>query len=289
EQATPAASAWDDADELPFEATTPAAKMPVWDAPPPINAPAAEEPEWGFDEAQIEAARGSMPAAAVPKLHNEKERPGRFGLLVALMVIAIVAGAGYFGFLWWQGREDAAVPAVAESTPAPVTTSASPVTTTTAPDTMVDLAPPMTITAAPAPATTTITAPPPVATAATASVEPSPTQALPRVTARTPVTTPAASTPGRERLDAMARQYASNPSGNFTVQIQILCDAGNLDKLTRTGGENVWFVPQPIGERSCYRVFWGRYSTREQAQQALAQIPAGVRDRNSAVKAVPKG
>ena len=88
----------------------------------------------------------------------------------------------------------------------------------------------------------------------------------------------------------MAREFATNASGNFTVQIQILCDASNVEKLMSSGGQNIWFVPQTIGgTRSCYRVFWGRYNTREQAQQAIAQIPASVRDRNAAVKPVPKG
>jgi septal ring-binding cell division protein DamX len=86
----------------------------------------------------------------------------------------------------------------------------------------------------------------------------------------------------------MAREFAARATGNFTVQIQILCDASNVEKLMRSGGE-VWFVPQTIGARSCYRVFWGRYNTRDQAQQAVAQIPADIRDPNAAVKPVPKG
>jgi septal ring-binding cell division protein DamX len=86
----------------------------------------------------------------------------------------------------------------------------------------------------------------------------------------------------------MARQFATSPTGNYTVQIQILCDASNVEKLMRGSADSVWFVPQTIGTRSCYRVFWGRYATREQAQQGMAQIPAGIRDQNAAVKAVPK-
>ena len=58
--------------------------------------------------------------------------------------------------------------------------------------------------------------------------------------------------------------------------------------LLRIGVELGWFVPQPIQNRSCYRVFWGRYASREAAQQALASIPASLRDRSSAVKPVPK-
>jgi septal ring-binding cell division protein DamX len=107
------------------------------------------------------------------------------------------------------------------------------------------------------------------------------------VTARTTAATPASGAV-KDRVDAMAREYASGATGNFTVQIQILCDASNVEKLIRGGGD-VWFVPQTIGSRPCYRVFWGRYNTRDQAQQAIAQIPASIRDRNAAVKPVPKG
>jgi septal ring-binding cell division protein DamX len=86
----------------------------------------------------------------------------------------------------------------------------------------------------------------------------------------------------------MARDYAASPTGNYTVQIQILCDPANLEKAMRAGGENVWFVPQTLGQRACYRVFWGHFDSRAQAQQALAQVPASLRDKSSAVKAVPK-
>jgi septal ring-binding cell division protein DamX len=87
----------------------------------------------------------------------------------------------------------------------------------------------------------------------------------------------------------MAREFAANPSGNFTVQVQILCEPSNLTKAMSSGGNNVWFVPQQIGSRPCYRVFWGRYNTRDEAQRALAAIPADVRDPSAAVKPIPKG
>lgn len=302
----PAPSAWDDGDELPlaFDANAPAPKMPSWDAPPPIHSPASaqeDEPEWGFDEAQLEAARGSLPGAAAPVAAKpKKQRGGAYGILVTVLVIAIIGGAGYFGFMWWQDRQQAVAelaarpskptPVLATTTTAPEPTATATIVETAAPTTTAattsTAAPPMTITAAPTPVPTTT-----VATTTTAAPEPSPTQALPRVTARStpPSTSGTTSNAGRERLDAMARQYAANPSGNFTVQIQILCDASNLEKLTRTSADNVWFVPQTIGTRSCYRVFWGRYSTREQAQQAIAQIPASIRDKSAAVKAVPRG
>ena len=86
----------------------------------------------------------------------------------------------------------------------------------------------------------------------------------------------------------MARQFLATASGNFTVQIQILCESSNLDKVLQEGGTDVWFVPQQIGQRACYRVLWGRFNTRDEAQRAMAQIPAGLRDRAAAVKPVPK-
>ena len=137
-------------------------------------------------------------------------------------------------------------------------------------------------------ATTTTTAPPP-APPATA------TTALPKVTPKPLVvatTEPAPEPPTNDikaRYDAMAKQFAANPSGNFTVQVQILCEPSNLAKALSAGGSNVWFVPQSIGARSCYRVFWGRYATREEAQRAMGSIPSDVLDRSAAVKPVPKG
>ncbi|MDP9191947.1 MAG: hypothetical protein M3P06_09640 [Acidobacteriota bacterium] len=301
-------SAWDDADELPIDRTpdvTAPAPMPVWSAPvaapsrtaaPP---PLESEPEWGFDEAQLEAARAASPDARGSAVPPRKQRSGRYGFLIALMLIAILGGAGYFGFMWWQGRQQAAIPTpqLAPRTAARATTPAA-AATSQATTTVAELT---TTTQAPEPPSSGMTIlPPPTKTApttattapATASAEPPPTQALPRVTARTaPAST--APAPGsnatKDRVDAMARDFASRATGNFTVQIQILCDASNVEGLMRTGGASVWFVPQSLGDRSCYRVFWGRYNTRDQAAQALAQIPAGIRDRNAAVKAVPKG
>ena len=286
--------------------------MPSWQTPPrdalavPIQtsveppADPEEEQNWGFDEAQIETARRAevpVAAAAAPAARRVPREPKkgrrRYGFVVLLLLIALLAGAGYFGLAWWQGRQEsgaaiaagglrAADPGAAPlaTTPPAVATSG---TTTSAPapaiitpqptTTMAEAGPAAaTITAAPAAAAPVqITAPAPAATA---------TEAQPRAAA--------GGSAGQQRIDALARQYATNPTGNYTVQIQILCDPANVDKAIRAGSENVWFVPQTIGGRACYRVFWGRYDTRAAAQQALGSIPASLRDRSAAVKAVPR-
>ncbi|HEX6639748.1 MAG TPA: DUF4388 domain-containing protein [Thermoanaerobaculia bacterium] len=291
----PTPSAWDEADEVPLDlsldTTTPTPKLPVWDAaPPPISGlprakPVVDEPEWGFDEAQLDAARAASVPVAAKRDATAKDRPGRYGLLVLLLLIAILGAAGYFGWRWWQGRQAAApTPAPAVASQQPVTPPPAPVTTTTVEPTATS-APVVTATVAAPPTTTSAPTPAAPTPVATASVEPPPTQPLPRVTARTTPAAPAAS----DSVDAKAREFAANATGNYTVQIQILCNSANVEKLMRSGGESVWFVPQAIGDRSCYRVFWGRYNTRDQAQQAIGQIPAAFRDKNAAVKSVPKG
>jgi septal ring-binding cell division protein DamX len=124
--APPAASVWDDpVDDDQFPATEIA-------APPPIT-PAAE-PQWGFDEAQIEAAR----RAAVP-LHGDDAvptsaltsdipppEPRKSSMLMPLLLLLLVAAGAYGGWKWWQKRQAAkSAPPIAATKPivAPALTS----------------------------------------------------------------------------------------------------------------------------------------------------------------------
>ncbi len=309
-------------------ATTQAAAMPSWDTPPPaavapvpvnVEPPAAASKEqWGFDEAQLETAqRAAAPAPIPPPVYGAKRsgnntpmRPvvksgggKRTAFLIVLLLLALLGVGGYYGWKWWQDRQ-AAETQVAQTQPvapppAPVksdtmgtiveaptvTTDTAATTATTAtaiePTTTTMSAAPMNITAtAPAtqpPATTTTSAPPPATTTAPAAVQP-----LPVVVPKT--TTPA----GDTRLDQMARDFAANPQGNFTVQVQILCTPANVEQAMRQGGGQVWFVPQSIKGRSCYRVFYGHYQTREEATVGLGRVPSALRDPNMAVKPVPR-
>ena len=284
--------------------------MPSWDTPPPaavapipvpVEPPAEQaEEQWGFDEAQIETAQraATPPPAPIPSpSYAKKTRTGapprpvvksgggkRTAILIVLLLLAILGGGGYAGWMWWQKRQAAAEPQVAVARPvtpavvqadapaAPVETATS-TTNTTDTTTTTNMA---TTTVVEQP-NVTATAPPPAppVTATTASVEP-----LPAVVPR-----PAA---GGSRLEQMARDFAANPQGNFTVQIQILCDPSNVEQAMRQGGGQVWFVPQTIKGRSCYRVFYGRFATREEASSALARVPSALRDPQAAVKPVPR-
>ncbi|HEX7708434.1 MAG TPA: DUF4388 domain-containing protein [Thermoanaerobaculia bacterium] len=274
-------SVWDEPDveetpppvdpiESPGEPEEPAWDLPPREIPPPapIELPAQpEEERWGFDDAQLETAeRGVITGRGNPPIRDVGEPPSRrYGLLIAAMVVFILAGAGWFGYQWWLNRETDA-PAVAEVRQ----TAAVPMTPVPA-DRVEEVS--EGITTAP-PADLTLTTAAPAAVPVPVAV---PEQA--------PVT--AAAGGNRAQLDAAAREYAANPTGNYTVQIQILCDPGNLEGAIRTGGGEIWFVPQMLGDRACYRVFWGRYESEREAQAALAAIPAALRDRSSAVRPVP--
>ena len=322
----PARSAWDeDEHEEPVGTPAETSRMPAWDAPPPAAAvpipapvaPPAEpaEEQWGFDEAQIETAqRAAAPPPIPPPVYGTKQpvRPvvksgggKRTGILLGLLLLVVVAAAGYAGWMWWQKRQSAA-PEVVERRPvtppavqgdAPVAPAATPADTGTIVEAPVT--PPATTTTTtaaptPQPMTITSTAPanvlPPATTTtdATATAAPATTATAAPAAAVQPLPAVIPKSGGSARLDQMAREFAANPQGNFTVQIQILCDPGNVEKAMRQGGGQVWFVPQTIKGRSCYRINYGRFATRAEASQAMASVPAALRDPNAAVRGITR-
>ncbi len=86
----------------------------------------------------------------------------------------------------------------------------------------------------------------------------------------------------------MAREFAAAPNAKFTVQFEIVCEPSNITKALREGGTNVWFIPIAIKGRSCYRVFWGRYQTRDAGERAIGEVPASLREAKPAVIQVPQ-
>jgi septal ring-binding cell division protein DamX len=212
----PPSSVWDDpVDDDQFSATE--------IAPPPI--PTVLEPQWGFDEAQIEAAR----RAAVP-LHGDDEvptsamtsdippEPRKRSMLMPLLLLLLIAVGGYAGWNWWQQRQPSrsvsatTVPPVTRPQTPPATTSngnagASPTVTNTPPSTT-SVASAATATnrnagvspAGPAASSPTVTKPRPATTSA-APVTPT---AVPHVAATT-------STPPKTTTTAPPRVAATTP------------------------------------------------------------------------------
>jgi hypothetical protein len=346
--------AWESA-----QATPPAPSRSVWDEPEDddqfsgtevlpsavaVNEPENaldSEPQWGFDEAQIEAARRAavpvrakedLPKAAVPTSKPPKSG-SRAGLWVLIILLLAIGAAAYPAWQWWQAR-NAPEPIVAvhraklrkDDVPpadsAPQTASApantetiAPMLSTSANTTTVAPPPPLSAMATqtvPSPKQTLGTTkqtpavpkqaqgsmkPTPVATSgaratrtptpATAAVAPvsTSTAAAPHLErtqagAATITNTPTASAPAsdatRGKYDSMARDFAAQKGGNYTVQFELVCETASITRALSASSDKVWFVPISYRGRPCYRVFWGRYETSTEAIAASKQMPSGL-------------
>jgi septal ring-binding cell division protein DamX len=249
--AAPAASVWDDpVDDDQFSATE--------IAPPPIGP--ALEPQWGFDEAQIEAAR----RAAVP-LHADEvptsamtsdfptPEPRKRSMLMPLLLLLLIAIGGYAGWNWWQQRQAAktaaAIPPPMTNTQPATTSSAAAVTTShrnagvspagpaaSSPPTMTK---PQMVTTSGTPITTT-TIPPRVA-ATTSTAPKTTTTAPPRVAATAPpkaAPKPAAASTSTTHLErtATGATITNASSAPATDATRAKYDGMASDFATQKGG-----------------------------------------------------
>jgi hypothetical protein len=311
----------------PAETAMPAWDMPatavttrsVWDepdepalAPPPdqtIELAPPEEPasdhQWGFDEAQIEAARRAavpvrskdeVPPAA-PRAERPPAPPRRSSALIWILLLVLLGAGGWYGWRWWQGR---AAQSVASAAPPPPVKS---VALDTAPQPIVA---PQPATPTPAPNSTTaeftdVNKPLPAVQRKTAARPPTPVPArVPAATPRIDRTTTGAPTitnvPAgggssdamQQKYTAMARDFASRPGGAYTVQFELVCETASVGRALRDGGANVWFVTTTYRNRPCYRVFWGRYDTQAAASAAAKNIPSALAGGAPVVVKIPR-
>ena len=129
-----------------------------------------------------------------------------------------------------------------------------------------------------------------VATApAAAAVAPT---ALPAPTAAPPATVPAigpsprparpvpAAAPprSREAWSALAerdrRALLSDPRTRFSIQLELVCELPSLDEAwVYDSAGMMWLLPAAHAGRPCYRVFWGRYETLEEARAGKSTVP----------------
>ena len=89
---------------------------------------------------------------------------------------------------------------------------------------------------------------------------------------------PAPLTPSASKYAAQSQQYAKEAATvPFTVQFALVCRDASIENNVRLGGSKIWYVPIGYRGETCYKVYWGRYSTRQQAEQGVAEIPAALR------------
>ena len=55
-----------------------------------------------------------------------------------------------------------------------------------------------------------------------------------------------------------------------------------------TCGSAVWWLPTTYHGKPCYRVFWGRFATREEAVKAAAEIPDALHGSSPVVVKIPR-
>ncbi|HSN69500.1 MAG TPA: hypothetical protein VLV48_09655, partial [Thermoanaerobaculia bacterium] len=211
--------------------------------PPDLDAPSIEE----------------IPAAeAFPHVERVPRKRSLLRSLVPVGVLVLLAAVAWGGWLWWSGREQAERQPAVENAAAPRPSREEP---------------PASAASAPAPAPGTA-----VPTETVASVPPAVAQPVPTRPAPQPVPPVAASgEPRRERYQDMAEAFRrEGRSVAYTLQFEIVCQTESVTKAL-AAGSSVWFVPIQYRGAACFRVFWGRYETREAAERARYEIPAPLR------------
>ena len=107
-----------------------------------------------------------------------------------------------------------------------------------------------------------------------------------------PVPAPVAEAPHQVPLPAVRgesvpRSGTGEGPAKFTLQIELVCQRASLDKARATGGEKIWSVPISYRNQQCYRVFWGRFATKADAESAINEVPAGLRTSKPVAVTIP--
>jgi hypothetical protein len=79
-----------------------------------------------------------------------------------------------------------------------------------------------------------------------------------------------------QRAERDQKSAASDRDARFAIQLELACEVPSLSEAfghDRPAG-NMWVVPTPYRGKTCFRVLWGRYPTREAADGALGSAPA---------------
>ena len=113
-------------------------------------------------------------------------------------------------------------------------------------------------------------------TAAPARPAPAPTKAA-SAAPRTASSTAAPRT-RKQWLDRAGRDQraaAADHNARFAIQLELACQVESLREAwshDRPGG-SMWVLTTSFQGRTCFKVLWGRYGTREAAAQALESVP----------------
>ncbi len=267
-----------------FDARNAAPTFDAEDAAPILDASEAAADEYTRVEAEETFSETPVPeepagtpydfqrpldtSTGVGSLERPRHRSSATLLVILGLLVAATAAVVY-----WRARG-----ADGPGEPSPV---AAALPSPTASETMVE---------APSAAPTAAAAMPPPAAPVVPTLAPSPRPtARPASTAR-PVPTAAPRTASSaaagarprsrqdwlERAERDQKAAAAARDARFTVQLELACEVPSLTEAyahDRPAG-SMWVVPTSFRGRTCFRVLWGRYATREAAESGLAGAPA---------------
>ncbi len=89
---------------------------------------------------------------------------------------------------------------------------------------------------------------------------------------------------------AFQAEISSASSDKFTLALGLYCNEENAGRLVANAGgaSDIYVLPTSVEGRSCYRVIWGLYDSRDAAERAAPSLPAGVRAGDIAPVAVSR-
>ncbi|HVE66739.1 MAG TPA: hypothetical protein VNC59_09165 [Thermoanaerobaculia bacterium] len=109
---------------------------------------------------------------------------------------------------------------------------------------------------------------------------PRPTRVPPTPKPPSPRPTPAVSDARRTRdawlalADRDRRRLVLEPRRRFSIQLELVCELPSLEEAWVFDRQDaMWLLTAPFQGRTCFRVFWGRYETAEEAQAGMATVP----------------
>ncbi len=255
----------------------PTLEIPMKESLPPDRPRASTPPPPPIPPRRMTtASRTARPVLSAPK--KEKSRSP----LLPILILLLLAGGGYAGWQWWQKRAVTAAPvATARRTVTPTTKKVTPPPVMPEPTPVTNSMPPV--------ATSSVTSAPATHTAvAEVAPKPKPVTAKPvPAPAQPPKFTPVTLKPESGNYAEQAREYERTAHGTYTVQFELVCQSSSLAKAIEAGGQKIWFVPISYKGQQCYRVFWGRFDTREAAALAVPSIPRDLRGPAPAIVRVP--
>jgi hypothetical protein len=226
---------------------------------PPESEAADETPRTPYDfQRPLDTSTG------VGSLERPRHRSSSALLAILGLLVAATAAVLYF-----RAREPetpgeatsaAALPSPSESEALAETPVAAPAAPTVAPEVATAVpTPPAAPTAAPSPRPTARPAP-----------TPAPRQAAAGAAGR-----PRSRQGWIERAERDRKSAAADREARFTVQLELACEIPSLTEAyahDRPAG-SMWVTTTSYRGRTCFRVFWGRYPSREAAEGGLAAAP----------------